>query len=163
MERLSISRLVTLTLLPLVLSGCAAVAPFSSVLTGGAAAASLEVHSQTSVKLQEGNFVTIRTNVVGRSKGFKLLGFITIVPATLDKAMNQLYADAQAQHGRPQTLAHLIVERSGVYVILFSIPQVTARADLIEFLPLEFDEESAPESQGVRRALYRKDRVWRQD
>jgi hypothetical protein len=118
------------------LTGCAAVAPLSSAIGGGGAPASnLEVRSSTEVRLQQGNFVVIRTNVVGASKGFKLLGFITFHPATLNTAMNRLYAQAQAQHGRPQTLTHLIVERSGIYVILFSIPRVTVRADLIEFLP----------------------------
>ena len=133
-----------------VLTGCAAVGPFSSAITGGAPTGSVEVHSQTSVKLQEGNFVTVRTNAVGSSKGFKLLGFITLYPATLNKAMNRLYANAEAQQGRPQTLVHLIIERSGIYVILFSIPQVTARADLVEFLPVH-EEEIAPRSSGIQR------------
>src|SRR5690242_9367554 len=108
----------------ILVSGCAAVAPLSSVLEGGhgSPASDLEVHTQTEVKLQEGNFVTVRTNVVGSSKGFKLLGFITLYPATVNKAMNRMYAHAEAQHGRPQTFAHLIVEHSGIYVILFSIP-----------------------------------------
>lgn len=132
-----------------VLQGCAAVAPFASALPGLSPGANIAIHSETSVKLQEGNFVTVRTNVVGQSKGFKLLGFITIVPATLDTAMNRLYAQAEAQDGRPQTLAHLIVEHSGVNVILFSIPKVTARADLIEFLPREQDDDSFPESMSA--------------
>src|SRR5689334_12826432 len=94
----------------LLLNGCAAVAPFTSLLTGGAPTGGVEVHTQTSVRLEAGNFVTVRTNVVGRSKGFALLGFITLKPATLDTALNQLYANAGADEGRPQTLAHLIVE-----------------------------------------------------
>jgi hypothetical protein len=140
----------------LLVTGCAAVAPLSSALTGGASGASLEVHSETAVRLQEGNFVTIRTNVVGSSKGFNLLGFITLYPATLNIAMNRMYADAQAQHGRPQTFAHLIVEHSAIYVVLFSIPKVTARADLVEFLPAdadpEDDQEIMPRNLGVQRA-----------
>ena len=139
----------------LLVTGCAAVAPLSSLLTGAGPAASTEVHTQTDVKLQEGNFVLIRTNAVGISKGFKLLGFITLRPATLTQAMDQLYADAQAQHGRPQTLVHLVVEHSGIYVILFSIPQVSVRADLIEFLPVGEEEqpedEITPKGLGVQR------------
>jgi hypothetical protein len=96
------------------------------------------------VKLVEGNFITIRTNVVGFSKGFKLLGFITLHPATVDKAMDRMYAHAQAQEGRPETFAHLVVEHSGIYVILFSIPKVTVRADLIEFLPAHFEDDDNP-------------------
>lgn len=109
------------------------------------------MNSQTTVRLETGNYVTVRTNVVGQSKGFKLLGFITIVPATVDKAMNRMYAAAEVQAGRPQTFAHLMVEQSGIYVILFSIPKVTARADLIEFLPQETSEYNQAESMGAPR------------
>lgn len=134
------------------LFGCASVAPLTSALTGAAPSTSLEVHTQTSVKLDDANFITLRTNVVGSSKGFKLLGFITIYPATLDKAMNRLYGNAEAQEGRPETLAHLIIEHSAIYVILFSIPKVTVRADLIEFQPMhdQQDDESPPSSFGLR-------------
>jgi hypothetical protein len=115
-------------------TGCAAVAPLTSAVTGVAPNSSLEVHNDTSIRLQENNFVTVKTNLVGTSKGFKLLGFITFRPATLNEAMNRLYDAAEAQTGQPQTLAHLIVEHSGIYVVLFSIPRVTVRADLIEFV-----------------------------
>jgi hypothetical protein len=123
------------------LSGCEAVAP---------AASAVSVRSQTEVKLQDGNFIVLRTNVVGVSKGFRLLGFITLCPATVNEAMNHLYAAAEAQEGRPETLAHLMVEHSGVYVILFSIPEVTVRADLIEFLPAEND--TPPPEEGPSNA-----------
>src|SRR5689334_7345426 len=136
-------------------TGCAAVAPLSSALTGSAPSSELEIHTQTSVRLEEGNFVTVRTNVVGSSKGFKLLGFITLYPATVDTALSRLYDKAEAEQGRPQTLAHLIVEHSGIYVILFSIPKVTARADLIEFLPVHPEEEETPGlNPGVQRLLH---------
>ncbi len=152
MERNILVRLLTLAVLSLVVQGCAAVAPILPSLTGGSApGGGLQFHSQTVVNLETGNYVTVRTNVVGRSKGFKLLGFITIVPATLDKAMDRMYAAAEVQSGRPQTFAHLMVEQSGVYVILFSIPKVTARADLIEFLPQERSENNQAESMGIQR------------
>lgn len=146
-----ILRFIALVPLCALLGGCAAVAPLASGLTGTAPSADVEVHSQTVLRLDQGNFVTLRTNAVGRSKGFKLLGFITLYPATLDKAMDRLYADAQAEPGRAQTLAHLIVERSGIYVILFSIPKVTARADLVEFLPPSDENEDSPHSLGLQR------------
>jgi hypothetical protein len=135
----------------LALSGCAAVGPLASVMGGTAPNTGLEIHTQTEVKLQEGNFITVRTNVFGSSEGFKLLGFITFRPATLGEAMNRLYADAEVEHGRPQTLVHLIVEHSGIYVILFSIPKVTVRADLVEFLPVQEPEESGPQSNDIQR------------
>jgi Family of unknown function (DUF6567) len=140
----------------MVATGCAAVAPLAPLLSGLGPAAGLEIHSQTSVRLEEGNFVTVRTNVTGASKGFKLLGFITFRPATFDEAMNRLYANAEAQQGRPQTLAHLTVEHSGIYVILFSLPKVTARADLIEFLPEgePQEDEEAPQRSQILRTSY---------
>ena len=155
MEEISIHRVLIYLVCCTVLSGCAAVGPLTGALGGAGPAASVEIHSQTSIKLQEGNFVTVRTNVVGSSKGFKLLGFITLYPATLNKAMNRLYADAEVQHGRPQTLAHLIVEHSGIYVILFSIPQVTARADLVEFLPIQEEDQGSPRSSGIQRITHK--------
>jgi hypothetical protein len=145
----SLLRVWGLAALGAVLTGCAAVAPLSSALTGHAPAGDLDIHTQTTVRLDDANFVTVRTNVVGSSKGFKILGFITIYPATFDKAMGRLYANAQAEEGRPQTLAHLAVEHSAVYVILFSIPKVTTRADLIEFLAVP-EEEAPTRTYGVK-------------
>src|ERR1051326_7784966 len=114
MEARSMARVIFPIVCSIVMSGCAAVAPLTSVLEGGhgAPANDLEIHTQTDVRLQEGNFSTVRTNVVGSSEGFKLLGFITLYPATLNKAMNRMYAQAEVEHGRPQTFAHLIVEHS---------------------------------------------------
>jgi hypothetical protein len=155
MEGNSYLREAGLFIVALIMTGCAAVAPLTSAVSGAGLSGSIEIHTQTAVRLEEGNFVTVRTNAVGSSKGFKLLGFITLYPATLDKAMNRLYAQARAEEGRPQTLAHLIVEHSGVYVILFSIPKVTARADLVEFLPPhpEPDDDSPSLNPGAERLL----------
>ena len=126
-----------LTILCVGLTGCAAVAPFTSAITGDMSPPTgMEINTQNAETFQEAKFKTNRTNPKGSSRGFKLLGFITLYPATVNQALDRLYMDAQAQQGRPQTLAHLIVEHSGIYVILFSIPKVTARADLIEFVPL---------------------------
>lgn len=118
------------------LSGCAAIAPLSSLLsTPSTAAAPLQVHEQTSVKLAQDNFILVRTNVVGRSRGFSLLGILTIYPATLSKAMNRLYAAAEMRQGEPQTVAHLVIEQTSSFWILFGIPEVDARADVVEFKP----------------------------
>ena len=120
----------------LVMGGCAALSPASSVLgplQGGSTP--LQVHEQTSVNLVQDNFVLVKTNVFGVSKGFSLLGIITIYPATLTKAINRMYASAQMHAGAPQTLAHLIIEHSGSYWILFGIPKVEVHADIIEFRP----------------------------
>ena len=120
----------------LLIGGCAAVAPVGPVtgsLLGGAPPEL--VHQQTSVDLNQDNFVLVRTNVFGVSKGFSLLGFITISPATLSTAMGRMYGSAQMPPGEPQTVANLVVERSSSFWILFGIPKVEVHADVVEFRP----------------------------
>jgi hypothetical protein len=120
----------------LLVGGCAALAPMApaagSLLTGPPAP---ELHEQTSVNLAQDNFLVVRTNVYGQSKGFSLLGFITIVPANLTTAINRMYASAQISLYRPQTVANSIVERSSSYWILFGIPKAEVHADIVEFRP----------------------------
>ena len=120
----------------LLVGGCAALAPIApaagSLLTGPPAP---EIHGQTGVTLSQDNFLVVRTNVYGQSKGFSLLGFITIVPATLTKSIDRMYASAQMRLDHPQAVANLIVERSSSYWILFGIPKVEVHADIVEFRP----------------------------
>lgn len=117
------------------LSGCAAIAPFSSLVSAPTGPPPLQVHEETQVKLAEDNFLLIKTNVIGRSHGFSLLGIITIVPATLTKAMNRLYGAAEMPPGEPQTVAHLVIEQTSSYYILFGVPEVDVRADIVQFKP----------------------------
>ena len=95
----------------------------------------LEIHNQTQVKLTEGNFVTVKTNVVGQARGFSLLGFISLVPARFQTAMDRLYTKAEMKTGKPQVLGNVIMEKTSAYWILFSIPRVSVRADVVEFGP----------------------------
>jgi len=121
--------------LALVLSGCAAFSTLplvSSLVPYGSANANF--HTSTAVKLDQANFTTVKTNVVGGSKGFALLGLITLSPARFSTAMDRLYAQAEIHTGRPQTLANVVVERSSTYLILYSIPRVSIRADVVEFV-----------------------------
>jgi hypothetical protein len=133
-------------LLGLVLTGgCAAVAtlPIASVI-GSPNASSLQILSSTDVRLQEANFIVTKTNVVGQSKGFSLLGILTIVPAEFTTAANRLYAQAEMQQGRPQTLAHIVMEKDSLYLILFSIPRTAIRADVVEFVPVATNTPPQP-------------------
>jgi hypothetical protein len=116
------------------LAGCAAAPLMSSaplLLTGGA---SSEFHSGTAVRLDEANFMTVKTNVTGQAKGFALLGIFTLSPARFGTAMDRLYGTADVRVGRPQTLANVVAERSSSYYVLFSIPRVEVRADVVEFI-----------------------------
>jgi len=94
---------------------------------------SADVLNSTHVTLMENNFRIVQTNVIGKSRGFKLLGLITIKSASHTRAMSQLYGKAQVEPGRPQALANVVRESGSTFLILFSLPKVTIRADLIEF------------------------------
>jgi hypothetical protein len=116
--------------------GCAAASavPLGSLISSPNSSA-LEIHNNTDVRLQEKNFVVIRTNVMGESSGFALLGILTIVPPKFTKAMSRLYEKAEMQTGRPQTLVNLVMESDSTYFILFSLPRTAIRADVVEFIP----------------------------
>ena len=142
-SRRTLSALVALLAMAALAGGCAAFSalPVASVL-GSPNSSALEIHNNTDVRLQERNFMVIRTNVVGESSGFSLLGILTIVPAKFTKAMSRLYDQAEMQPGRPQTLVNLILEKDATYYILFSLPRTSIRADVIEFIPP--DAENPP-------------------
>ncbi|HEX4263115.1 MAG TPA: DUF6567 family protein [Verrucomicrobiae bacterium] len=129
-------RIIALLGLAALVSGCASMAMLPSTFGSlNPSSASLEIHNQTEVKLTEGNFMVMKTNVVGQSRGFSLLGFITLVPARFQTAMDRLYVKAEMQSGKPQTLGNVIMEKTSAYWILFSIPRVSVRADVVEFIP----------------------------
>ena len=117
--------------------GCAAVSVLPiAALMGSPNASALEIHNQTDIRLEAANFIVTKTNVVGQSEGFSLLGVLTIVPAKFTQAMNRLFTQAEMQPGRSQTLANLIMEKNSTYFILFSLPRISIRADVIEFIPV---------------------------
>ena len=118
--------------LPLVFGGCAALPALSpALLPSGSVNADL--YTSTAVKLEQANFVTLKTNVVGIDKGFALFGIVTMVPARFSIALDKLYGQAGMQPGRPQTLANVVAERSSTFLLLYSIPRVVIRADVVEF------------------------------
>jgi len=120
----------------LLVGGCAAVAPAGAVLSPLLSPAPpAQITEQTEIKLDRNNFVLVKPDVQGRSRGFSLLGFVTIVPATVTKAMTRMYVAAQMPPGEAQTVAHLAVEHSSSYWILFGIPKVEVRGDVIQFIP----------------------------
>ena len=102
------------------------------------------LHS-TQVQLVGNNYRVLQTNVVAKSGGFKLLGFITIKSPSYVKAVSRLYAKAQVEEGQPQAFANVVYETGGMNLILFSLPRIRVRADLVEFtgLPGEPPSEAA--------------------
>jgi hypothetical protein len=121
--------------LGVLLNGCAAASAVSTVSAVGGSlnSSALEIHNNTDVRLQDRNFIVVRTNVMGQSKGFALLGLLTIDPAKFTTAMSRLYDHADLKLQRPQTLVNLVMEKDSSFYILFSIPRTSIRADVIEF------------------------------
>jgi hypothetical protein len=101
--------------------------------------------NNTHVTLTGNNYVMVQTNIVARSRGFKILGLISLRSASYTEAMSRLYSKAQVTEGRPQAVANVVHESGGLNLILFQIPKVRIRADLIEFTGDEYaDEEAMP-------------------
>jgi hypothetical protein len=75
----------------------------------------------------------VKANAIGTSSGFKLFCFIPFAAPTYNEAMSNLYKEAGITEGRAQTLTNVTQENSNLYLLLFSIPKLTIRADVIEF------------------------------
>ncbi len=88
----------------------------------------------TQVELTRKNYHVIKSNVIGESSGFSFLGIIPIMPPRYTNAMSDLYSSAGLSKGKAQALVNVVQERSTLYLILFSIPKLTVRADVIEFI-----------------------------
>jgi hypothetical protein len=92
-----------------------------------------KVSSGTQVDLSRKNYRVVKSNAVGTSSGFRLLGIIPFASPSYTSAMSDLYKDAKVQDGSANALVNVTQEESGLYLILFSIPKLTVRADIIEF------------------------------
>jgi hypothetical protein len=110
------------------------------------------LHS-TQVQLVGNNYRVLQTNVVAKSGGFKLLGFITIKSPSYVKAMSRLSAKAQVEEGQPQAFANVVYETGGLNLIVFSLPKIRIRADLVEFI--DFPEETTTDPDLSVRARVR--------
>ncbi|MEN6428097.1 MAG: DUF6567 family protein [Phycisphaerales bacterium] len=89
--------------------------------------------SGTQVDLSRKNFRIVKANAVGSSSGFKLFGFIPFAAPRYSVAMSHLYKKAGLTEGKAQTLTNVTQENSNLYLLLFSLPKLTIRADVIEF------------------------------
>jgi hypothetical protein len=100
----------------------------------------------TQVQLVGNNYRVLQTNIVAKSGGFKLLGLISIKSPSYVKAMSRLYAKAEVKEGTSQALANVVHETAGVNFILFSLPKIRVRADLVEFtdMPRPVSDEPEP-------------------
>ena len=115
-------------------SGCAAldIPTLMSSVTGGGGVQQLQ--TMTSVQLTTQNYKIIKTNVVGSDWGIKLLGIFPIVSPSYVKTIKQLYKAGDVTEGKPQAIVNIFQQETSPYFILFSIPTITIRADVIEFM-----------------------------
>ncbi|MGR9088668.1 MAG: DUF6567 family protein [Gammaproteobacteria bacterium] len=135
-----------LKILPILclLTGCAAAVPALPLLSGLVpASGGTQLLTGTEVKLSRQNYKIVKANAIGSSTGFSFLGLITMKPPRYDDAMTKLYQSGGVTEGKAQALVNVVHEFSSAYFILFSLPKITVRADVIEFLN---HPSSAPES-----------------
>jgi len=103
-------------------------------LTGCASIGQFPAASVTKVELAGKNYEMAKINATGRSFGFNLLGIIPIVPTRYDDAMGDLYSrNVVDPKNKALALTNVTQEKSCLYLILFSIPRLTVRADIVEF------------------------------
>ncbi len=98
------------------------------------------------------NYKIVKTNVVGTSWGFSLLAFISLMSPDYAEAMAQLYQAGGITEGKAQAIVNVVQQNTSAYFILFGIPRITVRADVVEFteaLPrevLELKSSNSPHS-----------------
>ncbi|MGD0651331.1 MAG: DUF6567 family protein [Verrucomicrobiia bacterium] len=117
------------------MKGVALVLGVVSVLLAGCASEGRFEHGDaTAVGLSANNYRVIQPGAKGGSSGFSLLGIIPITSPSFAVAKERLYKSVgQEVKGRSIALANQTQDKSGLYLILFSIPTVTITADVIEF------------------------------
>jgi hypothetical protein len=110
----------------------------ATILLAGCASTHTEMNTpstQTAVNLSQNNFKVIKAGAIGTSHGFRLLGILPFAGANETQARSDLYKHCgQPLEGRPVTLANTTYSKSTTYLILFSIPKVTAEADVVEYI-----------------------------
>ena len=118
-----------LKLLPLLwrLTGCATALPALSGLLP-TASGSQRVTS-TTVHLSRNTFKIVKANALGHSVGFSLPGLFS-----LKSPSTQLYRSIERPNGKAQTLVNVMHEQTSTYFVLFALPRITVRADVIEFI-----------------------------
>lgn len=99
-------------------------------LGGGGGA---QITTSTQVRLSRPNFRLVKAGATGSSTGFSLLGLIPFKSPEYAEALAQLYQKAGVSEGKAQALVNLVYDQTQPYFILFSLPKITIRGDLVEF------------------------------
>ncbi|BBL77254.1 DUF6567 family protein [Methylomagnum ishizawai] len=120
----------------LILMGCAAAPALLGLplgQTSGGGGGGVQATGLTQVDLAKANFQVVKVHAMGHSTGFRLFGFLTLKSPDYIEAIAGMYRDAGITGGRPQALANVVYVQDNPYFILFSLPKVTVRGDLVEF------------------------------
>jgi hypothetical protein len=127
----------SLKILPILwlLTGCAAALPALPALSGLMPATSgTHILTTTTVNLSRKNFKIVKANAFGSSVGFSFLGIFSLKSPSYEEALTQLYRSADVSEGKSQALVNVMHEQTSTYFILFALPKITVRADVIEFI-----------------------------
>lgn len=114
-----------------ILSSCAAL-PFTlpfSPISGG----NTQILSGTSVSLSKQNFKIVKANAIGKDWGVNLIGIIPVVTPYYTEAITQIYQQVGEMEGKPRALVNIIHQQTSSFYLLFSIPEIIIRADVVEF------------------------------
>jgi hypothetical protein len=90
--------------------------------------------TMTSLDLARMNHRMIKSNLVGTSYGFNLLGILPLALPRYNEAMDQIYLQAGNLDGKKIVLANATMERTAIWLILFSVRSLTVRTDIAELL-----------------------------
>ncbi|MGD0585587.1 MAG: DUF6567 family protein [Oryzomonas sp.] len=116
-------------------AGCAI--PFFSQLTSSSSSGSggqtQGIQATTTVQLSTDNYRILKTNVVGTDWGINFLGIFPIVSPDYAKAIAKLYIAGEVSEGKPQAIVNILQQNTSPFFILFSIPRIMFRADVVEF------------------------------
>ncbi|MDD2658685.1 MAG: hypothetical protein PHY54_03265 [Methylococcales bacterium] len=143
-------KLLNILLILWLLTGCAAALPALPALSGLIpASGGTQILTTTTVSLSKKNFKIVKANAVGRSVGFSLLGLFSLKSPCYEEAISRLYWSANVSEGKSQALVNVMHEQTSTYFILFSLPKITVRADIIEFI-----DDATPASNRETRKLH---------
>jgi len=134
-----ISTLACLLFIVIGMTGCAAIAALPVTLPSGPSGSGpTSVLTLTEVHLRQRNYRVIRMNVTGTSRGFALLGILMLKPPDAAEAFASLYEEGNLRvliaEGRALAFVNVMQHSSAPYFLLFSLPKITFRADVVEFV-----------------------------
>jgi hypothetical protein len=118
-------------------TGCAPIPPLPFTFPSGSpSSGSPSVLTLTQVHLAQRNYRVVRTNVAGTSQGFALFGLLTLKAPDAIEAFAQLYQAGDVAEGHAFALVNVMQHSSAPFFLLFSLPKITFRADVVEFIDM---------------------------